>query len=245
MNIIVHSRNAVEVVTDTTEVFLYPARFLRTGPSNVPAIPPFWNHCLIGRIYHDCWLLRHSPLNQEVRTIITGPTPTGTFEKLELKAGQRAFVDLAKFAGCIVSSDRLNPNKPSVLHPIISGLFRPTTWAMGHPIPAVFEGPATILFHGAALRWDRTSAGGEYRPSQIVSFDADRGFGVMAMQPGSTVLSLIYNALSFESRFVSDGEKLLVEDYIEPSNILLHALRHFLSHVVFFALLGLVFFLNR
>jgi len=246
MKLCFHSRNSVAVETAPGEHLFLARRFLLDGPANVRPRPAFWKQCVLGRLLHDCYWLRDvGGAAAPATAALTGPHPTGVFEALTLGPGEKAFVALEYLAGFVVPESRLRDPHPPVMRPVFRGLLRPTFWVFGHPVPCVFEGPVTVLFHGAALRWDDSLGRKAYQPRQVVSFDATRPFGVLAMQPGTTLLSLVYNALTFESRFVAHECRLLVEDYLAPPRVNLGILKHFLAHAVFALLLALLLWLNR
>lgn len=240
------SRNTITVKTTPEETFYFAPKFLRTRSVKQSFIPPFWNRCLIGRLYHDCYFLQQSTGDANgASTTLSGLTPTGSFEVLTLKENERMFVSLEFLAGFVLEDKFKERVGRPVMHPILSGLFSPTMWTMGHPIPCVFEGPVTLIFNGSALRWDDTASAKEYQIDQIVAFDATRPFGVLAMNPGSNPVSLLYNALTFQSRFATGEGRVLIEDYIAPPRFNLRILRHFFVHIILVLLIGLIFWLNR
>lgn len=240
------SRNTISVETNADETLYFAERFLRTRATQLSLTPPFWRQCLIGRYLNDCYFLHQSTGGQDSATTkLSGLTPTGTFEVSTLKEGEKAFVSLKHLAGFVVADKSKDWHGRPVMHPILKAIFSPTMWIMGHPIPCVFEGPVTLIFNGAALRWDDSPAAKEYQVTQVIAFDATRPFGVLAMNPGPNPMSLLYNALTFQSRFVAEDGKVLIEDYIAPPRLNLRILRHFLAHVVLILLVFIIFWLNR
>lgn len=246
MKLLRDGKNTITVETDADETLYFAPRFLRTRAIRLSFPPPFWRQCLIGRLLNDCYFLQQSTGGPEsATTTLSGLTPTGSFEMFTLKAGEKAFVSLEHLAGFVVTDKSQTwPGKP-VMHPILKALCSPTMWIMGHPIPCVFEGPVTLMFNGAALRWDDSTAPKEYQVAQVIAFDATRRFGILAMNPGPNPMSLLYNALTFQSRFVAEEGRVLIEDYIAPPRLNLRILRHFIAHVGLVILIFIIFWLNR
>lgn len=246
MNIHFISKNSIRVDTDPGETLFYRRQFHLSGPLNERARPAFWKQCILGRLLHDCYWLRDSGDGNEAASInLSGSSAVGTFHVVRLASRQKVCVSLKHLAGFIVDTQREEQHALPVLYPVFRGLCRPTFWLLGHPIPCVFEGPVNLLLHGAALRQDDGSASKTYQPSQIVMFDATAPFEIAAMDARSNWFSLVYNALTFESRFVTNGNGVVVEDYIAPPRISFGVLRHFLLHATFGILLAFLLWLNR
>ncbi len=237
-------RNTLDVETQTGETLYYAHRYLQTVRMKNPAIPPFWNQCPVGRLIHGFYTLWHTPEGKPESLTLTGPWPTGTFEVLTLGPGEAAFVSLHHVAGFVIREGEVGDNG-TIMQPLYRGLLSPTAWIMGRPIPCIFHGPVSIIFYGKALVWDNQPGVKALKPGQVVSFDASLPFAVRAMDSSPNPMSVLFNALTLESRFMHEGGAVLKENYIPESGGAWGLIRHFVIHMVFFLLWMLVLWLGR
>ncbi len=235
--------NTIEVETEAGETLYYAPKYLETVKMKTPLVPVFWRQCPVGRIIKGVYALWHTPEGKAETTTLTGYWPKGTFEVLRLEAGEAAYVSLRHLAGFVVRQGQVGVNGV-VMRPVYRGLVSPAAWIMGSPVPCVFQGPVSVVFYGQALRWDDRPGVKELKVGQVVSFDVSRGFEVRAMDSSPNPMSVLFNALTLESRFVQDGGAVLKENFFGESGGAWRLLKHFVLHMVFFVLWVIVLWLG-
>lgn len=227
--------NQAAVWIEPGETLFFALRYLRGRHFGVPLLPPCPFGSPLIRLYHGCYWLgrfRAGAEGSEVR--LTGPTVIGNFRAIEVPAGAARFVDcrhVVAFAFC----------KGGHLRTQLSRLLSPTMWALGHPLPVIVHGPATIIAYGEGLAEELVEPGAEFIPTQIVAFDAGSPFLARALKPDSGSLSQVLNAVGQQARWVFPEATLLLRVPINrPDPGSATVVVQLLVHIIFWALLALM-----
>jgi hypothetical protein len=103
-------------------------------------------------------------------------------------------------------------------------------WSLGHPLPIIADGPVDLVFYGEGMRTVTASAGDEYIPSQVVCYNSSTLISARALNPDSSALAHVSNAVGRESRWVFAEQTELT---LVPINRPTGSSHHFFWHVAF------------
>lgn len=224
--------NQASIALDPGETMHFSMAYLRGRDFGVPLLPPCPFGSPLVRLYHGCyWMGRHraGPSGGDIR--LTGPTVIGSFRAVGLAAGERRFVDCRHLVGFSLGAG-------GGIRTQLSRLLSPTMWALRHPLPVVVTGPGTVILYGEGLDEVEVSAGAEFIPAQVVSFDASRLFQARALNPDSGVLSHLSNALGRQARWVfAEPARVLITPVNRPESDASRVILHLVLHILVWILL--------
>lgn len=124
----------------------------------------------------------------------------------------------------------------------LKGLTSLHCWLIGHPLPVIFSGPATVVLYGQNLDTVREEHG-EHLISQVVAFDATTPFTVLPTETDGHLWSDFTNGLTLESRLGVKQGTLVVEQVMPDGASSFRLYRRLLAHVVLAAVIALIIFL--
>lgn len=225
--------NQIDLVLAPGETLHFALRFLRGRRFGIALVPPCPLGSPLARLWHGCYWLGRVAAGEGVSVRLGGPTVTGCFQAVEVPAGGAQWIDCRRLAGFVLAPG-------GVLRTRLRGLLSPSLWLLGHPLPVLVHGPATVLLHGEGLR---RATGGEFPPEQVASFPADQPCAVRALAPDAGIASQLANALGTQVRWVFPASTAVV---IEPLNrppgggwrLALHLLLHLVGWLALALLLG-------
>ena len=241
MRLIRDSDNALTIVLAEGEVLYHAMRFLRSRRFGMRLVPPFPLRAPIGRLWHRAYLLNAVEGDQsdtERAVSLVGTAPLGRFETLELAAGQQAVVDLSHLAGFVAlpTASRLRP----IVRSWFKGLVQPACWLLGHPVPCVFSGPATLILYGQGLRWRSEGEARALGRDQLVLFGTEAEVEILPLEPTSATAHFI-NAITFRSRVVvGDRDRVLIQDFQQEESGGARFFKEFFVHILLLILLALL-----
>ncbi len=235
--------NQLEVTLAGDETIWFHPKYLQSRRFGRRFLPPWMTGAPIGRILHGSyWLARLSGgrTNETSDPVkFAGPSVTGRFRTLELGANERYFVNLRNFVGILLPQGR-DSSKPMATH--LGGLASLHCWLIGHPLPVIFTGPATVILYGQNLDFTEES-NAEHLIQQVVAFDASKPFNVLPTETDGALWSDFTNGLTLESRLSVEHGRLLVEQAIPEGNSPFRLPGKILVHLGLAAAIALVIFL--
>ncbi|MCK6487159.1 MAG: hypothetical protein L6R48_02255 [Planctomycetes bacterium] len=225
--------NQIEAVLAPGEVLHFTLRYLRGRRFGLNLLPPCPLGSPLARLWHGCYWLGRVAAGEGTSVRLAGPSVTGRFVAVPVPAGEACWVDCRRLAGFVLAPG-------GFLRTRLAGLLSPTLWLLGHPLPVLVHGPATVLLHGEGLR---SAAGGEFLPEQVAAFPAASPFAARALAPDHGWISQLANAFGTRARWVFPADTAVV---MEPVNrphgggwrLVLHLLLHLACWATLAVLLG-------
>lgn len=230
-------QNQAAITLGEGETVWFRPKYLRTRHYGRRFLPPWLTASPIGRILHRCYWLARVSVPETVG--FSGPSPTGRFFFLHLEEGDRYFINLRNFVAITLPANRRSP-QPMSTH--LKGLWSLHCWLLGHPLPVIFAGPATVILYGQNLG-AVSEEHGEHLISQVVAFDAKKPFSVLPTETDSHIWSDFANGLTLESRLGVEKSRLVVEQIIPDGTSPFRLLWRLLTHVALAAVIAAVIFL--
>ena len=234
MQVDVGTANSADVTLAEGEILHFAPAFLRGRSFGARGFPicPFGSP--LTRLWHGrYWLYSYRSGSDGETIALAGHSVTGRFQSVDIAPGERWFVHGAYLAGFL-----LRPG--GAVRTDVMGLLSPTLWILGHPLPMMVHGPATVLLYGQCLTRKTRMPGNssdsdaseqhfEFLPSQVAACSGRNRFRAQPLNPDHHLLGHVINAVQAQVRWEFLGNADVV---VEPLNVVSRSRLWLFVHVI-------------